>query len=361
MKITGITRHYVYIPYEEPVAPYWGWQAPCYGAHAVLIEMHTDSGLTGIGETAGREAVERHERCASHLIGSDPLDIQRNVARLHAAGERPAAVSGLEMAMWDLLGKVSGQPLYALLGGRVRQQVPLCGLMGVKAPDEAADAAEEYVRRWGFSVIKTKAGRSVEEDQAIAMALHNRVGKYARLRFDANQSYQPDEVIRLAETYRQLDIEYFEQPIHGDQLGEYQRLRKESGIPIALNESVTDACSVAKIVRLSAADALVPDIPDAGGLLEVTRIAAIAGAAGIPCAFHCWHDLGVKTAAMAHLVSALPAFSLASDTTYHGLQKDIIKDPFQIIGGAITPPSGFGLGVELDMDAIDQYRKEVID
>lgn len=361
MRITAITRHYIYVPYRAPVAPYWGWQAPCHGAHAVIIEMHTDSGLTGIGETAGREAVECHERCASHLLGADPLQIQANLTRMRAAGERPAAISGLEMAMWDLLGKVTGQPVYTLLGGKIREQIPLCGLMGVKAPSEAADTAEEYVRRWGFSVIKTKAGRSVDEDCAIATAMNDRVGARARLRFDANQSYQPSDVARLAETYRDLNIEYFEQPVHGDQLEEYRLMREQTGLPIALNESVTDAVSVGRIVRLSAADALVPDIPDAGGMLEITRIAAVAGAAGIPCAFHCWHDLGIKVAAMSHLVSALPAFSLASDTTYHGLERDILRTPFEIAGGRITPPSGPGLGVEPDWEIIDRYRKQAID
>lgn len=361
MKITRITRHYIFVPYVAPVGPYWGWQAPCHGAHAVLIEMETDSGLIGIGETAGRETLEHHERCCERLIGANPLEIQKNLLMLQASGERPAAVSGVEMAMWDLLGKVTQQPLSTLLGGKVRSHVALCGLMGVKSAQEAADTASEYVDKWGFSTIKTKAGRNLDEDAEIALALHNRVGERARLRFDANQSYRPDDVVRLAKTYREVNIEYFEQPVHGDHLDEYADLRHRAGIPLALNESVSDARSVLQIIRKSAADALVPDIPDAGGILEITRLAAVADAANLPCAFHCWHDLGVKTAAMAHLVSALPAFSLASDTTYQGLEQDIIKSPFVIRGGCIEAPSGHGLGVELNMDVIEQYRKTTID
>lgn len=361
MKITHVVRHYIYVPYVAPVAPYWGWQAPCHGAHGVLIELHTDSGLVGIGETAGREAIEHHARCAAALIGADPLAIRKNVAMLRARGERPAAISGLEMAMWDLLGKASNQPLYQLIGGKVRNQVALCGLMGVKAPQEAAETAELYVRKWGFETIKTKAGRDIAEDEAVARAMHDSVGARAKLRFDANESYQPGDVLQLAQTYRQVNIEYFEQPVHREQIEAYRQMRRDSGVPMALNESVTDAASVMEIARLDAADALVADIPDAGGILEIIQLAAVAEVANIPCAFHCWHDFGVKTAAMVHLVSTLPAFSLASDTTYHGLEADIIKVPFKIEQGCLSAPSGVGLGVELDLEVIDRYRKEDID
>ncbi|UDL03797.1 mandelate racemase/muconate lactonizing enzyme family protein [Marinobacter sp. CA1] len=327
----------------------------------MLIEMHTDEGLVGIGETAGREALEHHGRCAEALVGCDPLAIRQNVAKLKARGERPAAISGVEMAMWDLLGKACGLPLFQLLGGCIRDRVKLCGLMGVKAPDGAADTAEQYVRTWGFASIKTKAGRSVDEDVAIAQAIHKRVGLQALLRFDANESYQPEDVIALAATYRQVNLEYVEQPVSRQQLGSYRQLREKSGVPIALNESVTDAASVLAIARQSAADALVVDIPDAGGILAVQDLAAVAEAVGLPCAFHCWHDFGVKTAAMAHLVSALPAFSLASDTTYHGLEADIIAEPFVIQQGRIQVPTAPGLGVQLAMDVIERYRKKVID
>lgn len=358
MRITEIVRHYVYIPYVEPVAPYWGWQAPSYGAHGVIVEMRTDEGPVGFGETAGRESIERHARCADAIVGRDPLEITRNAAYLRERGERPAAISGLEMAMWDLLGKTAGLPLHALLGGKCRPSVPLCGLMGVKPPEEAAETARLYAETWGFGTIKTKAGRDVEEDRRIAKALHESVGDRVRLRFDANENYSPEDVLALAGTYREISLEYFEQPIPHDRLGELSELRRAAAIPIALNESVTDAPSVLRIVHADAADVLIPDIPDAGGIAEVCKIAAVADAAGIPCAFHCWHDLGIKTAAMTHLVSALPAFRLASDTTYHGLVEDIIDEAFEIRNGSIAAPSGPGLGVYPEWEAIERYRKQ---
>ncbi len=357
MKISSVTRHYLYVPYKPPVDPYWGWQAPCHGAHAVIVEMRTDDGLTGWGETAGREKEFHHTAAAAAVIGLDPRCVTQNAAVLRSAGHTPVAISGLEMAMWDLVGQVAGLPLYQLLGGRVRDRVPLCGLMGVNPPERAAEIAREYVAVHGFQTIKTKAGRAVEEDAAIAQALHAAVGATTALRFDANQNYTPGDVLTLAATYRGVNLQYFEQPVPHRYLPELAALRRAAGIPIALNESVKDARSVLEIARLEAADALVVDIPDAGGIGAVCRAAAVAEAAGLPCAFHSWHDLGIKTAAMAHVVSACPAFSLASDTTYHGLVGDIIATPFTIRDGSLTPPDAPGLGVTVNHEALERFRK----
>lgn len=361
MRIAAVDLHYLYVPYRAPVGPYWGWRAPSHGAHAVIVALHTDTGLVGLGETAGRESEFHHRRCAAAVIGMDPLTPAANAKVLRAGGETTAARSGVEMAMWDLLGKSAGLPLHVLLGGRVRERVPLCGLMGVKPPDEAAETAAAYVRDWGFQTIKTKAGRDPDEDLAIARAVTARVGGRAALRIDANEAYGSAEAIGLCQSLGDIPIAYVEQPMDRRDLVGHADLRRLSPIPIALNESVTDSRSVFAIARAGAADALVPDIPTAGGLADLLRVAAVASAAGLPCAFHNWHDLGVKTAAMAHLVSALPAFSLASDTTYHGLEGDVITAPFVISGGAIRAPDGPGLGVDLDRAALDRFRKETIE
>ena len=207
MKITEIIRHYLYVPYKPPVDPYWGWKAPCHGAHAVIIEMKTDEGITGWGETAGREAVAQHASAAEKILGKNPLEIAKVWHDLREQGCTGIALSGLEMAMWDICGKVAGQPLYQLLGGKVRERVPLCGLMGVKTPNDAAETAKLYINAYGFPSIKTKAGRDVNEDIAIAEALGKAVGEKARLRFDANQSYTADMMNRIAPYYHNINIE----------------------------------------------------------------------------------------------------------------------------------------------------------
>ena len=361
MRIAEVRRHYIYIPYQAPVAPYWGWAAPCHGAHGVIVEMICDDGSVGWGETAGRETIEFHEKTSQAVVGWDPLRVRENAVRLKKDGHRPAAISGVEMAMWDLAGKKAGLPLYQLFGGKVRDRVPLCGLMGIKPPEEAVETSREYLSKYGFRTIKTKAGRSFEEDVSIAKALGSAFGDEIGFRFDANQNYTPEDFIALAKNFQDVNLEYFEQPLPDEALEAFAGLKKDIQIPVALNESVTDAASTLRLLNLKVADAWIPDIPDAGGILEVLDIGAIAKAAGIPCAFHCWHDMGLKIAAMSHIVSASPAFSLASDTTYHGLEQDILKTPFSIEAGSIAPPEAPGLGVEPDMSVIEKYRKKVID
>lgn len=360
MIITAIRLHYIYVPYRSPVAPYWGAVAPTNGAHGVIVEMETDQGLIGWGETAGREAVEHHQRTADAATGMDPLRIRHNTISLLRSGHTPTAVSGLEMAMWDLLGKSANLPLYRLLGGAVRDRVPLCGLMGVKPPDEAAETARLYRDTYGFATIKTKAGRDLEEDKQVARAIGDAVGDSVRVRFDANRSYSPAAALELARSvYEEPWVEYFEEPCDADarQLAD---LRKATTTPIALNESVHDARQAFIAAKYETADYFVPELATAGGIQGMVAIGDVAEAAGLPCAGHCWHDFGIKTSAMAHVITASPSFSVACDTTYFGLETDVLVEPFRISEGSIAAREGPGLGVEVDLDLLDRYRKEEI-
>lgn len=362
MNIAAINRHYIYIPYKPPVDPYHGWKAASHGAHAVIIEMITDDGITGWGETAGREQTENHRQCSELMIGRDPLKINENVNFLKQNGCTNIAISGVEMAMWDILGKTAGLPLHALLGGKLRPTIDLCGLMGVKKPEDAADTAKLYCEEYGFGTIKTKSGRSADEDSRIIKAIRESVGDGIKIRSDANQNHTFENALALCNgAFKEYQIEYFEQPCDKDDLAVHSELRKLTGVPIALNESVTDSKSVARIIEEKAADYLVVDIPDAGGIIELIKNVVVAEASGIPCAFHNWHDLGVKTAAMAHIVSAYPIFKGASDTLYFGLVEDILTEPFMISAGTIAVPDNPGLGVEVNMDVINRYRKRTID
>src|SRR6202035_2612262 len=120
------------------------------------------------------------------------------------------------------------------------------------------------------------------------------------------------------------NLEYFEQPRPQSLIGEAARLRRQTRTPIALNESVTTTEITLQILQLRAADVLLPDTYQCGGILAVKKVAALCEAAGVPCVFHCSHDLGLKTAAMLHVVASTPCFSLANDCTYYGLEGDII-------------------------------------
>src|SRR5947209_12743586 len=134
------------------------------------------------------------------------------------------------------------------------------------------------------------------------------------------------------------------------------RLRRSTRTPIALNESVTTPEVTLQILQLGAADVLLPDTYQCGGILGVKKVATLCEAARVPCVFHCAHDLGLKTAAMLHVVASTPNFPLANDCTYYGLEDDIITPLHQIERGTMTVPEGHGLGVHVDEAKVAKYR-----
>src|SRR5262249_8885171 len=142
--------------------------------------------------------------------------------------------SGVEMAMWDLIGKETRQPLYRLLGGAVRKRVELAACMGIRPYEEAKAIARRYVEM-GFSTLRTKAGRRPEEDLEMVRGIRDGAGDRLKLRIDPNQGYAPDVAFALARDLERYNLEYFEQPMPQSCLGESARLRRRTQTPLALN------------------------------------------------------------------------------------------------------------------------------
>ena len=182
------------------------------------------------------------------------------------------------------------------------------------------------------------------------------VGDRLKLRIDPNQGYAPEVAFPLARDLEKYNLEYFEQPMPQSCIGESARLRRYTSTPLALNESVTTPEVVLQILQLRAADVLLPDTYQCAGVLGVKKVAALCEAAGVPCVFHCAHDLGLKTAAMLHVVASSPGFTLANDCTYYGLEDDIITPLHKIERGFMEVPEGPGLGVSVDEKKLARYR-----
>ena len=358
MKITALESFLVEIPQKYPIAPYRSRYRCCSATQSLLIRIETDCGTVGWGEAPelsisprwmGDEAVTLRKQ----LIGRDPTDINLLYREWNLDGGY--VQSCVEMAVWDIVGKARGQPLFELLGGLVRPRIELAACMGIRPPQEAADIAQRYVE-WGFTTMKTKAGRSPDEDLAYVKAIRGAVGDRLRLRIDPNTAYSPSICYQMAKQLEPYHLEYFEQPMAADMIEESARIRRLTDTPLALNESVTTPQAVQRILDLDAAAVLLPDTYQCGGIQAVKDIADLAGAAGIPCVMHCAHDLGPKTAAMLHLVASTPSFSLANDCTYYGLEDDVITEPFQIDRGSMKPPMGPGLGIEVDPAKVRRYQ-----
>jgi len=348
----------VRIPQKAPIAPYQNRYKAGWHKESLLVRLETDSGLIGWGETPDDWINPSFEgtpidRLRSAVLGRDPFDIETFYAG-NSLGSYLA--SGVEMAMWDIVGKAAKLPLYKLLGGAVRsKKIELAACMGIRPYGEAKEIASSYLDQ-GFTTLKTKAGRRAEEDLEMVRGIRDGVGDKLKLRIDPNMGYEPDVALSLARDLEKYKLEYFEQPMEFSKIGESARLRRMTKTPLALNESVTTPEIALQILQLGAADVLLPDTYQCGGIVGVKRVAALCEAAKVPCVFHCAHDLGLKTAAMLHVVVSTPNFPLANDCTYYGLTDDIIAPLFTIDRGTMAVPEGFGLGVNVDDAKIKRYQ-----
>ncbi len=357
MKITQLHALRVRIPQKPPIAPYQSRYRASSAKEALLIRLETDTGLVGWGETPDDWINKSYEGTPEEMLrravlGRVPFDLETWYAE-NRLGSYLA--SGVEMAMWDLIGQATHQPLYRLLGGAIRKKIELAACMGIRPYDEAKAIAQQYVEM-GFTTLKTKAGRDAQEDLKMVRGIRDGVGDRLKLRIDPNQGYTPEVAFPLARDLEKYNLEYFEQPMPLGLIADSARLRRSTKTPIALNESVTTPEIVLQILQLHAADVLLPDTYQCSGILGVKKVAALCEAAGVPCVFHCSHDLGLKTAAMLHVVASTPNFPLANDCTYYGLEDDIITPLFRIERGFIEVPEGPGLGVTVDEKKLARYR-----
>jgi len=356
MKITNVTVTVVEVPQIAPIAPYRSHVRTSSTTMKGIVQVETDEGISGLGEhnvnflpdISGREMQHDAEEW---LIGRDP----QNIEAFHRDCPLETRLKcGIELALWDICGKAAGLPVAVLLGGILRSEIELAACMGIQSYDRAGEIASLYVEQ-GYSTLKTKAGSDMEEDFNMVRGVRDAVGDRLKLRIDPNRAYSPQEAAELGRRLEEYDLEYFEQPIMAEPLSDAVWLREQTKTPIALNESVIGPESVWEILHAGAAEFILPDTHIAGGILPCAKIGHVAAAAGITAIMHCGHDLGPKTAAMLHVAASNPAYTLANDCTYYGLEDDIITEPFPIVRGKISVPTTPGLGIEVDPEKMARY------
>lgn len=357
MRVRQVEVVVVEVPQVAPLAPYRSRLRSSSTTRSAIVLVETDEGLTGCGEhnvnfQEGIRADRLQQQAAAWLVGRDPL----NINAFHAECPLETRLkSGVEMALWDIRGQAAGLPLAELMGGVLRPDVEVAACMGIQSYERAGEMAEWYVAQ-GFRALKTKAGADMREDLEMVRGVRDAVGHRLHLRIDPNCGYTREQSAELARRLEEYELEYLEQPLPEAPLADAAWLRTQTRTPIALNESVTDPASVLEIVRQDAADFVLPDTHIAGGLQPCLDIGRICAAAGVPCVMHCGHDLGPKTAAMVHVAASCAAYSMANDTTYYGLEDDVVTERLSIVGGRITVPTRPGLGVEIDREKLERYR-----
>jgi len=357
MHIVDVTVTIVEVPQRAPLAPYRSHIRSSSTTQSGIVRVETDAGLVGWGEhnvnfLSNLSARRMEADARTWLIGRDP----QNIAAYHRDCPLETRLkSGIELALWDICGKAAGLPVAALLGGVIRSRVEVAACMGIQSYERAGELARWYVDQ-GFRTLKTKAGSDISEDVEMVRGVRDAVGDRLQLRIDPNRAYSPQQALELCRRIEPYNLQYLEQPIPAEPLSDATWLRRQTRVPIALNESVTDPASVTAIIREDAAAFILPDTHIAGGILPCVKIGHVCEAAGLPCIMHCGHDLGPKTAAMLHVAASLPAYSLANDTTYYGLEDDITTEPFRIEAGTIAVPAAPGLGIEVDPEKLRKYR-----
>lgn len=365
MKITNVNVTLVSVPFEKPEAWRFG---RAWGVTNALVEVETDEGLVGLGEAPGNPAAtviaEAIRTMSELLVGQDPRRVVPALRLLRARGWHHyqyignTASAALEMALWDITGKALGCPVSDFFGGLQRDDVPFYWYLPVpdRDPARAAEEATEGVER-GFRTIYVKVGFDLANDILITRAVREAVGPAIALRVDANEAWGAYEAVRALTAFEELDLECCEQPIDMHDIVGLALLRRRTRTPIAANQTAWLDHNVLDIVRERAADVIVTDPHQAGGLSVLRDIAAICDIAGLPVVKHSFGDLGVTTAASLHVLGTLADPALGHQTHLELLENDLLTQPFEFKGGDLTVPRGPGLGVELDREAVQHYAQ----
>jgi D-galactarolactone cycloisomerase len=334
---------------------------------ALLVQVDTDEGIAGVGSCSGNGAtieVMIEKVLKPLLVGKNPLQIGelweasyfRSVAKeLGSRGLGVVALSGVDIALWDILGKAKGEPVFKLLGGVVRDAVPVYAT--ALYPEEPAEVVKKAVafKQKGFRAAKIKVGFNLGRDIEIVRAVRAGVGKDFVLMTDANQGYTLEVAIKAAEGFAACGAAFLEEPLFVEDIAGHASLRAEGKVPIALGENLHTRYAFENFIARGAVDILQPDVARAGGISEVVEIAALAARHGLSVSFHTWGD-AIALAASLHLAAAVKNSSVMElDCTENPLRSELVKEPLEARGGFMQPPQGSGLGVELDPRALKRF------
>jgi D-galactarolactone cycloisomerase len=373
MKIEAVRTHL--LDYKLPVAFESASMRFDRRQHC-LVEITCDDGTIGWGECLGpasaNAAVVR--TYAKWLIGRDPLETEKIWAELYNVlrdqGQRGltvTALSGIDIALWDIKGKRFGVPISVLLGGRVRDSVRAyaTGSFRRDGVDRVSDIAKETGRyaKEGFHAVKIKIGFDVAEDLKVIEAVRASIGPDCGLMIDANHGYDALEAIELGNKAAKFNIGWFEEPVVPEQLGAYRAVRERQPIPVAGGETWHGRYGFKEPLETRAIDIAQPDICGTGGFTEMRRVADMASLHGVRLVPHVWGTAVQIAASLQFMAALLPnpqrpgalAPVLEFDRTENPFRQAVVTEPIEHVGGIVTIPDGPGLGIEINRSALQTY------
>lgn len=346
-----------------------------------LVRVRSDTGVVGYGEASDCYGYQTplvvkaivEEELWRYVVGEDPEEITRIVSKMRGyvgrflgyRGPVIHAISGIEIALWDLVGKARSESIARLLGGAVRDRVPLYagGTIGFDHPPEwQVEFFRPHLQR-GFRALKVRVGRDPEWDLAAVRTLRARVGGRVALLVDAASNYTVETAIRMAEAFEASGVLFLEEPVPEYDLEGMAAVAAAARLPIAYGEHVSTVYGFRELIAHRAADVFQPDACVCGGLLEAQKICRLAEAAGIPVSPHCGGLTAVGIAANLHLSATLPEvmfleYDGASDEE-QPLRDELLATPIlsldRVEAGSLRVPAGPGLGVEVDESVFARY------
>ena len=382
MKITDVRTMLLSVP----IPPERRWRSD-FGTNvksqAAIVVVETDEGLTGYGEAKGSPAVMRtiiETRLKPILLGQNPTRVEylwelmysgsrtelalkygRPYASHGLRGETMCAISGVDVALWDIAGKALGVPVYRLLGGMVRDRIRGYGSGGWAGPGRAGEELLGYIEK-GFTAVKMRVGGLDDDDfpaRSIARLREVReaIGPKNDLAMDAHGALTVNQAVQLARLAEEFRISWFEEPVMvADDLHGLAEVRQRTTIPISTGENEATRFAFQDILDARAADILQPDIAIAGGLTETRRIAVLAHARGIVVAPHVWGSALLWAASLQFAAATPNCVIFEFCQAYAPLLYDLITTPVAVDrDGYVTVPEGPGLGVELQPDLEKKY------
>ena len=386
MKITKITSHV--LQYDMPEL--LGYSQQYYAKRSAhLVEVETDQGITGWGECFGPGNIALANKAIVEnviqpmILGDDPLDRDviwhkvYNLMRDHGQKGMPLqSLSGVDIALWDIAGKVAGLPLHKLIGGAYRSDVAVYGYGMMLRPEPATDLAARFkdeaaaIRELGFTATKMKIGLGPKDDVRLAQAVREGVGEDFKFMADANHCYTTSDAFYVGRALDELDAYWFEEPIAPEDLDGYRELRAGLKVNISGGEAEFNRWGWRALLEARGLDIAQPEVCALGGISEYLRVLALCHAHFTPVINHVWGS-AIAVATNLQLLAAMPPLPgglfpwepmLEFDTTDNKFRDNLLVEPLNIQeqvknnAGRIAIPTGSGLGVEPDLDFIRHYK-----
>lgn len=362
LKIRDVEIYYFDISLVEPFTISLG---TVYSTNGVLVRILTDAGILGIGESCPFQPitgetqetnVDVAKNLRDMLKGKDPLAIE-SANKLFGAflHSNPSIVAAFDMALYDILGKAAGLPVFRLLGGD-KNTFETDVTTGIDTPENMIKNAKAHIAA-GFKTLKIKVGQDPDLDVARLQAIRDAIGYDYSLRIDANQGYTVPQAIYALKKMEKFKIQYCEQPTVFSDIAGLKQVRNESPIPVMADESLFFPSDAIKLIKADACDYFNIKLMKAGGMTNSIKISQIAEAANIRCMLGCMNETRIALTAAAHVHGAQKNILFADLDGYFSHTVDPVIDGMRVQGGMITLPEKPGLGVDIDPAYLKKLKK----